>query len=131
MKIRGNDPCPCQSGRKYKKCCGAEPPPGKLHFPPGDPDEVMAKVIAYAQPLLETDEDDDPEGLLVVALSFFTAASNHSLEEFLRVTEPMIPPGLDDAGRAQILVFHRKMYDLHLAMFPELHKDQGLGVIGR
>lgn len=22
-KVRPNDPCPCQSGRKYKRCCGA------------------------------------------------------------------------------------------------------------
>ncbi|MDR2190782.1 MAG: SEC-C domain-containing protein [Candidatus Peribacteria bacterium] len=23
-KIRPNDPCPCGSGKKYKKCCGKE-----------------------------------------------------------------------------------------------------------
>jgi uncharacterized protein len=23
-KIGRNDPCPCQSGQKYKKCCGIE-----------------------------------------------------------------------------------------------------------
>jgi short-subunit dehydrogenase len=23
MQLSGNDPCPCGSGRKYKKCCGA------------------------------------------------------------------------------------------------------------
>ncbi|MBX3343930.1 MAG: SEC-C domain-containing protein [Nitrospira sp.] len=23
MKIGRNDPCPCGSGSKYKKCCGA------------------------------------------------------------------------------------------------------------
>ena len=22
IKIQGNDPCPCGSGKKYKKCCG-------------------------------------------------------------------------------------------------------------
>ena len=26
-KIGRNEPCPCGSGRKYKKCCGASPPP--------------------------------------------------------------------------------------------------------
>jgi uncharacterized protein len=26
-KIGRNEPCPCGSGRKYKKCCGANPPP--------------------------------------------------------------------------------------------------------
>jgi uncharacterized protein YchJ len=23
-KVRPNDPCPCGSGKKYKKCCGAK-----------------------------------------------------------------------------------------------------------
>jgi uncharacterized protein YecA (UPF0149 family) len=23
QKVRPNDPCPCGSGKKYKKCCGA------------------------------------------------------------------------------------------------------------
>ena len=35
-KIGRNDPCPCGSGKKYKKCCGAEPSEGG--FIPG-PDE--------------------------------------------------------------------------------------------
>jgi len=26
VKIGRNDPCPCGSGRKYKRCCGAKPP---------------------------------------------------------------------------------------------------------
>jgi preprotein translocase subunit SecA len=24
-QVRRNDPCPCGSGKKYKKCCGASP----------------------------------------------------------------------------------------------------------
>jgi hypothetical protein len=27
QKIGRNEPCPCGSGRKYKKCCGATPLP--------------------------------------------------------------------------------------------------------
>jgi hypothetical protein len=27
-KISGNDYCPCRSGKKYKKCCGAVPQTG-------------------------------------------------------------------------------------------------------
>ncbi|HEX9194067.1 MAG TPA: SEC-C metal-binding domain-containing protein [Burkholderiales bacterium] len=27
-KIGRNDPCPCGSGRKFKKCCAAALPPG-------------------------------------------------------------------------------------------------------
>ncbi|MFZ4072284.1 MAG: SEC-C metal-binding domain-containing protein [Caulobacterales bacterium] len=27
QKLGRNDPCPCGSGKKWKKCCGAGPPP--------------------------------------------------------------------------------------------------------
>ncbi len=30
-KIGRNDPCPCGSGRKFKKCCGADGAPPSLH----------------------------------------------------------------------------------------------------
>ncbi len=30
-KIGRNDPCPCGSGKKYKKCCGADDTPAALH----------------------------------------------------------------------------------------------------
>ena len=30
-KIGRNDPCPCGSGKKFKKCCGADGAPSTLH----------------------------------------------------------------------------------------------------
>jgi hypothetical protein len=42
MTIGRNDPCPCGSGKKYKKCCGSTPAseakassPGNFRFEPG------------------------------------------------------------------------------------------------
>ena len=42
MTIGRNDPCPCGSGKKYKKCCGNTPQvqaesssPGRFRFEPG------------------------------------------------------------------------------------------------
>jgi len=29
-KVNRNDPCPCGSGKKYKKCCGAAPAKKKI-----------------------------------------------------------------------------------------------------
>jgi uncharacterized protein YecA (UPF0149 family) len=26
-KVGRNEPCPCGSGKKFKRCCGANPPP--------------------------------------------------------------------------------------------------------
>ena len=33
MKINRNDPCPCGSSKKYKKCCGG---PNKFKEPPAE-----------------------------------------------------------------------------------------------
>ena len=33
QKIGRNDPCPCGSGKKYKKCCGAVPSKRDLYIP--------------------------------------------------------------------------------------------------
>jgi len=30
-KIGRNDPCPCGSGKKFKKCCGADGAPPSVH----------------------------------------------------------------------------------------------------
>jgi uncharacterized protein len=30
-KIGRNDPCPCSSGKKFKKCCGADGAPPSVH----------------------------------------------------------------------------------------------------
>lgn len=43
MKIGRNDPCPCGSGKKYKKCCYLK----KKVTPPVIPDEVIAKIQKF------------------------------------------------------------------------------------
>lgn len=42
-KIGRNDPCPCHSGKKYKKCCGSLPAPVSERMPSWtfDDDELM------------------------------------------------------------------------------------------
>ena len=41
MKIGGNDPCPCGSGRKYKNCCLEDQGSGS---PPEGPAGVFAEI---------------------------------------------------------------------------------------
>jgi hypothetical protein len=41
-KINRNDPCPCGSGKKYKKCCGAEKSSPSREFTPDIP---MSKEV--------------------------------------------------------------------------------------
>ena len=49
MKINRNDPCPCGSGKKYKKCClGKQQPAGQP--------EAVAETFAEIQQLLQGEE---------------------------------------------------------------------------
>jgi tetratricopeptide (TPR) repeat protein len=48
MKTGRNDPCPCGSGRKYKRCCGSESAATAAHPLPG-PNEIGALVSLVQQ----------------------------------------------------------------------------------
>jgi len=68
MKIGRNDPCPCGSGKKYKKCCGLHSPaearspvPGKFRFEPGSyggPGAGYAPSLLCKKQISETDWRD-------------------------------------------------------------------------
>ncbi len=73
LKIRPNDPCPCGSGRKHKKCCGAEPE-GRGRF-----SLLSQKRGRYAK---------SPEEIAGMRRS---GRFNAELMEYLR---PLIRPGL-------------------------------------
>jgi len=49
MKIGRNDPCPCGSGQKYKKCCLLNKLPAKgvlgLAYEYGTSDPFMARML--------------------------------------------------------------------------------------
>ena len=65
MKIGRNDPCPCGSGKKYKKCCGLQsavevrsPATGKFRFEPGSyggPGAGYAPSLLCQKQISETD----------------------------------------------------------------------------
>ena len=59
-----NDPCPCGSGKKYKKCCGLDPSPSFLipesertGTPFDDYMEIMPLLGMYAQKIRQFEED--------------------------------------------------------------------------
>lgn len=62
-KVGRNDPCPCGSGKKYKKCCGAN------------------EVISLTQ-VLESDIDDLEKQLLHFALRNYESQIEESFETF-------------------------------------------------
>jgi tetratricopeptide (TPR) repeat protein len=62
-KVGRNDPCPCGSGKKYKKCCGA------------------SEVISLTQ-VLESDIDDLEKQLLHFALRNYGTEMEENFESF-------------------------------------------------
>lgn len=56
MKIGRNDPCPCGSGKKYKKCClnKAKPPEDLLYHRLGAAhDRLVERLMVYAHEVLD------------------------------------------------------------------------------
>lgn len=69
-KIGRNDPCPCGSGKKYKKCCGLEREEGGIRNPEGwfpesertgtlwdEYMELIPGVMMYGKKILQFDKD--------------------------------------------------------------------------
>ncbi len=50
-QVGRNDPCPCGSGKKYKKCCGKEP--GMFQGKLPSVGEQMKAIINKANPTIE------------------------------------------------------------------------------
>src|SRR2546423_3043357 len=47
--IGRNDPCPCGSGRKYKKCCLAREPVTALAYAPAEREDALARLFRFAR----------------------------------------------------------------------------------
>lgn len=73
-RIARNAPCPCGSGKKYKKCCGKNIPPDEVavnggefkELPNGIKESADAEVLLSSRPKhtmsLTLSEDDDCDG---------------------------------------------------------------------
>jgi tetratricopeptide (TPR) repeat protein len=48
-KVGRNDPCPCGSGKKYKKCCLLKESPAPAGQPAGADQRLQARLIEYVQ----------------------------------------------------------------------------------
>jgi hypothetical protein len=47
-QVGRNDPCPCGSGRKFKRCCLNKAQTGKLYLP-GERDSALAKLMRFSE----------------------------------------------------------------------------------
>jgi tetratricopeptide (TPR) repeat protein len=62
-KISRNDPCPCGSGKKYKKCCGAKEAISITHMIERDMDNLQKQILEFAFHYYGTELEDDFEDL--------------------------------------------------------------------
>ncbi|MGG5251981.1 SEC-C metal-binding domain-containing protein [Neobacillus sp. SM06] len=62
-KINRNDPCPCGSGKKYKKCCGANEAVGITHLLEKEMDDLQKQILHFALIHYDVELEDNFEGL--------------------------------------------------------------------
>ncbi|MCH6266563.1 YecA family protein, partial [Neobacillus citreus] len=56
-----NEPCPCGSGKKYKKCCGASEAVSITHLLESEADELQKQMIHFAFNYFGSEIEDDFE----------------------------------------------------------------------
>lgn len=64
-KISRNDPCPCGSGKKYKKCCGIKEAVSIMHIIESEMDDLQKQILQFAFNYYGNEMDDDYEDLRV------------------------------------------------------------------
>jgi hypothetical protein len=60
-EVGRNDPCPCGSGKKYKKCCAQKSPMERRTFKPLKASEIQSKIGRIAGALSKTLQENAPE----------------------------------------------------------------------
>ncbi len=89
MKVGRNAPCPCGSGKKYKKCClaKADPPVDLLWYRLRDAhDRLMEKLSAFAQTSL------GDSVISLAAAEFLFCPDDEALEELIDGHLPYFTP---------------------------------------
>lgn len=60
-EVGRNDPCPCGSGKKYKKCCAQKTPMERRTFTQLNPSEIQSKIGRIAGALSKVTQENTPE----------------------------------------------------------------------
>jgi hypothetical protein len=117
-----NEPCPCGSGKKYKKCCIDKPPPPPIPSAQSPGRGAAAQVVDYAKPLL--DACDGSREAVQAALNIATLLWNLSVTRDNTEREAALAEmklQLHEGARQDFERTARIMMRRHREMFPELH----------
>jgi len=86
MKIGRNDPCPCGSGIKFKKCCAGKGEPGAGKGEPGGHVDDMAAIMAELRKQLEGQTFDSVEDAKLFAGQFMGRRNQAPIDDFHGLT---------------------------------------------
>jgi hypothetical protein len=144
QKIGRNEPCPCRSGKKYKKCClgRAAAAPSIVASPGVSPEQLALaedyfrqkdagrgpaqQFVDFAQPLLDKagGSKSETQKALTLAQLLWNVAVTRDAEE----REAMLGELLRDRGpgaeREAFARIARDMLQRHRELFPELHAGE-------
>lgn len=121
-----NEPCPCASGKKYKRCCLANDEPRKTHA-----DEEKARggpaqqMVDFIQPLLEGAEGDTErmqKAMNLGMLFWNIAVSKDDVREELLQKLLEGDAAKTEEARTDFREIAEMMIQRHRDMFPELHR---------
>ena len=144
QKIGRNDPCPCRSGKKYKKCClgRAAAGPGIVasagvsreqlalaedYFRQKDAGPGPAQqFLDFAQPLLDSTDRSkvETQRALTLAQFLWNVAVTRDTEKREAMLEELLRDITPDTEREAFAGIARDMLQRHREMFPELHSGE-------
>jgi hypothetical protein len=120
-KVGRNDPCPCGSGKKFKKCCLGKPTEGTKTEAVSHGDGPARQFVEFAQPLLDLTDGSDAatqEALNLAQLVWNVAVTPDEAEREVMLAEALsTAPEEERAGFEKIA---RSMLKRHHEMFPEM-----------
>lgn len=129
METSRNQPCPCGSGKKYKRCCGAKDCPtdaqdGTDRSESGD--GPASALVRFAEPLLQRagDDQESKQKALTLALVFWNMAifpDDGAREELMESLVRPDGPFKTEEDRQYIRAMAERMIERHQQMFPGLH----------
>ena len=123
-KVGRNDPCPCGSGNKYKKCCLVMPISDSEEYNPEPPIKISEAIIKIAEPLMKKYQDKKRWivflDLAVIAWNL-SCSNNAQREELESVLIKVMPKEIDAVGTVTLLEKIDQLIERKNKLYPDIN----------